>query len=119
VESEEFSVTCEARDGHVVVAVRGELDELTAPELDGELARAVDGRPVVVDLSDVSFISSAGLHVLLKDRRPGKPAIVCPVGNVSRVLDIVGARRTTPVFPDLASALTSLGLGADGHSART
>ena len=113
MEPSEFSVSTETRDGCHVITVCGELDELTAPALHEELERA-DGNQAVVDLSNVSFISSRALHVLLRPRPQGRPAVVCPSGSVSRILDIVGARRAIPVFPDLPSALMSLSL-ADGN----
>ena len=115
MESSEFSVRAESRDGHVVIRVSGELDELTAPDLDGELNRCVDGKPVVVDLSGVTFISSSALHVLLRPRPGGRPAVVCPSRNITRILDIVGARRAIPIFADLDAAVSSLTLSADGR----
>jgi anti-anti-sigma factor len=53
--------------GFQIVVVRGELDELSAPELE----RAIDASPrvwpLVIDLSGIEFMS-AGLHVLLRER---------------------------------------------------
>lgn len=53
----------------VVVQVGGELDMLTAPRLSAQLDRAeavvVPPAPVVLDLTGLTFIGSAGLAVLL------------------------------------------------------
>jgi anti-sigma B factor antagonist len=56
------------RDGSLILIVDGEIDIGTAPMLDQELARAQAGdqATVVVDLDQVSFIDSTGLHVLIK-----------------------------------------------------
>jgi anti-sigma B factor antagonist len=58
-------------DGSVVVTVAGELDTLTAPDLraalDGALADPTCRR-LVLDLSGVTFLSSAGLSVLVTTR---------------------------------------------------
>ena len=109
MEPYEFSLTTETRQGRTVIVVRGDLDELSAPNLDEELDRADE--PAIVDLTAIPYMSSAGIHVLLKSRQ-SKPAIVCPTGNVSRVLDVVAARRTIAIFPDVASALVSLSAAA-------
>lgn len=56
----------EAR-GHVVVRVRGEIEALTAPRLADAVTEALGrGRPVVVDLTDVTFLDSAGLTALIR-----------------------------------------------------
>lgn len=53
----------------VVVRVAGELDTLTAPAVDAQLTAAqadlVAPGPLVVDLSDLTFMSSAGLALLV------------------------------------------------------
>src|ERR1700722_7244620 len=48
------------------VHVAGELDLLTAPQLERTLHDAqVHNRVVVIDMREVGFIDSAGIHVLL------------------------------------------------------
>jgi anti-anti-sigma factor len=106
---EQFSISAGVREGFQILVVRGELDELTAPELDAAIDGHRDGRPVVVDLSETEFVSSAGLHALMRDRRESL-AIVCPPGNVRRVLDIVQADLHLPLFSDLDTATQSLTL---------
>ena len=108
---EEFSLSVGSHDGFRVLVVRGEVDELTAPELEAALGK-LDGAPraVIVDLTAVSFMSSAGVNVLLRER--GAPtALVCPAGAiVSRILEIVEANKTVPVFDSLDQATQSLPL---------
>jgi len=106
---EQFSIATGIREGFQILVVRGELDELTAPELDAAIDGHRDGMPVVVDLSQTQFVSSAGLHALMRDRRESL-AIVCPPGNVRRVLDIIQADLRLPIFSDLDTAAQSLTL---------
>jgi anti-sigma B factor antagonist len=58
----------EDRDGCLVLAVRGEVDLSTGERLAetaGEVLRQAGGRPVVLDLLAVDFLSSSGLGVLV------------------------------------------------------
>jgi anti-sigma B factor antagonist len=90
-----------------VVSLRGELDCQTAPELAAALAGATDGgRPIVVDLSELEFIDSSGLHVLMSGANSdGRRILVCPPGNVARVLAIVRADKALLVYEELDAAL--------------
>jgi anti-sigma B factor antagonist len=52
--------------GDRLILVHGELDIATAPRLAGLLTRLRERRhPVVLDLSEVAFMDSSGLNVLL------------------------------------------------------
>ncbi|HZG90141.1 MAG TPA: STAS domain-containing protein [Pseudonocardia sp.] len=63
-----MTVSREDRDGCVVLAVRGEVDLSTGgrlAEAAGDALQAANGRPVVLDLLAVEFLSSSGLGVLV------------------------------------------------------
>ena len=48
------------------IAVEGRLDTMTAPELEAELNKSLDGaETLTMDFSKLEYISSAGLRVLL------------------------------------------------------
>ena len=75
----------------------GELDMSTAPQLREELTRVTSegARHVTVDLSDLVFIDSTGLSVLitgLKRLRQdgGDMALRSPTAGTRRVLEITG-----------------------------
>ena len=52
------------------VTVEGRLDTITAPELDAELTTALNGiEKLVFDFSELEYISSAGLRVLLSAQK--------------------------------------------------
>ena len=58
----------ESSEGAVtIVAVKGRLDSLTAPDLGERLssALATPGRRLLIELSQLEYISSAGFRVLL------------------------------------------------------
>ncbi|MBV5242462.1 STAS domain-containing protein [Mycolicibacterium sp. PAM1] len=69
--SGKFTVT-PRRDGDLLVLrVTGDLDVLTAPTLSTHLDIALADAPpvVIVDISDVSFLSSAGIGLLVETHR--------------------------------------------------
>ena len=99
-------------DGEVeVVAVSGEIDIASAPRLITGLNDAVGNceLPVVVDLTDVGFMDSTGLALLLNAhrrlaRRDQGFAVVCAHGPVHRVFEITDMLGTLNVRPDRESA---------------
>jgi anti-sigma B factor antagonist len=102
---------CTTRMGGAQAAwihVAGELDLLTAPQLKRTLRDAqLHNRVVVLDMRDVSFIDSAGLHLLLAASQQVKPdgtqLRVIPSPVVSRMLGLGGGRWQIPTI-DLAEA---------------
>lgn len=54
----------------LVIEVGGRLDTTTAPQLDSEIKASLDGvTELVMDLSEMEYISSAGLRVLLSAQK--------------------------------------------------
>lgn len=105
----EFSVSTGVREGFEVVVVCGDIDETTAPKLQAAIEQRRDGRPIIVDMHGVSFISSAGLHVLFHDGTVSALAGLSD-GN-ARVFAMIGASRCVPMFPDVTIVIQSLALG--------
>jgi anti-anti-sigma factor len=68
----------------VTVALVGELDISTAPEVERQLARVEQGRPTLLalDLRELSFIDSTGLRLVLaadgRARKEGRDFVVIP-----------------------------------------
>jgi len=61
-----MNITIKSLGGVTVVTVDGSIDSKTAPELQQKILEATAGtNMMVIDLSAVSFVSSAGLRVLL------------------------------------------------------
>ncbi|HET9074085.1 MAG TPA: STAS domain-containing protein [Solirubrobacteraceae bacterium] len=90
-----FQVEVSREDRRAILRLRGELDVSSSPALEDELSR-VSGLPVIVlDLSDLEFIDSTGLGVLVKSHQRvrdegGRLAIVEGGGQVRRLLELTG-----------------------------
>lgn len=107
-----FEVAVSERAGARVVTAVGEVDVSTAPELRQCLRDQPDGAIVVVDLSDVTFLDSTGLGVLvaaLKRVRDGVDGgelhLVVNRPQVTKVLEVTGLSTVFSIFPTLAEAL--------------
>ena len=96
----------------VVVQASGELDMLTAPRLSAQLDQAeaivVPPAPVVLDLTGLTFLGSAGLAVLLSHHERcaalGSTLRIRPGGRaVTRPLAMTALDRVLNLVPELAS----------------
>jgi anti-sigma B factor antagonist len=65
-----FTIQDDRRNGVTRLALRGELDLGTAPKLEGHLRQVEqDGvQAVLLDLRDLTFVDSTGLHTFVKAR---------------------------------------------------
>jgi anti-anti-sigma factor len=57
---------------HVVLAVRGEIDMANAADLDAalrDLVERADGHPLVLDASELAFLDSTAVKVLVRAQR--------------------------------------------------
>jgi anti-sigma B factor antagonist len=87
-------------EGHVVVALGGELDCMSEEELARVLAGVIGERhpKLTVDLAEVSFMDSSGLRCLVEAARKAASlgsqlVAVRAHGIVRRVLDVSGVGR--------------------------
>lgn len=107
-ETTDFSVeTIGATDPVPVLAVHGQADLHTAPELRSALSQVIDAgaKGVVVDLSEATFIDSMTLGVLLgavKRLRPsgGKVGVVCADPHIRRIFEITLLDRVFSIHAD-------------------
>ena len=103
----------EKRDAAVLVRLTGELDLYNAHIVREQLLAQVAGDPerLVVDLSEVTFIDSTGLGVLIEAR--GKLAnrraflLVAPTVETRRALEISGLARHFAVHESVDEALAA------------
>jgi anti-sigma B factor antagonist len=72
---ETFGTQASRSNGQAYVRVRGEIDLYTAPQLWETIDAAIAGAPheLVIDLSDVSFLDSTGLSVLVRAHKRLRP----------------------------------------------
>lgn len=99
-------------DTTAVVTVVGEVDMLTAPQLDEVLAEVLDRQPakLVVDLTEVGFFASAGLSALVAayQQAGGNTALRVVATNSATVrpLQITALDRKIPVLPSVDEAVS-------------
>jgi anti-anti-sigma factor len=99
-----------------VARFEGDIDLPRARELEPELFRAVGNEALglVVDLSGVRHIDSAGVRLLFQlaarlELRRQRLAVVVPTGSsVRRVLDLVGLDASAQLAPTVDEAITGL-----------
>jgi anti-sigma B factor antagonist len=111
------SITVEHAAGSVtVVEVAGEQDIHSAPSLRETLAVALDGGPVIVDMTPAAFVDSSILGVVLgafrRARDDGRQFAVV-IGDqahlaVRRVFDVTGLVRVMPVYSTRAAAMDAM-----------
>ena len=105
-----------SEDDVVIAALRGEIDLANARAIGSLVAGAVpnDATGLVVDLSDVTYLDSSGVHLVfdLSERlvaRQQRLALVVPeTSRISRVLDLVNVKAVLPVTPTAAEAVEAV-----------
>jgi anti-anti-sigma factor len=102
-EAEPFDVRLEPERDRVRVIPVGELDVATVGELDAKLRELIDAgfRTFVVDLRELTFMDSTGLHWCLAldavARRDGMELVLIPgLRSVQRVFEIAGLDERLP-----------------------
>jgi anti-anti-sigma factor len=99
-------------DPNVVVAeAAGELDLTNANDFEDRLGDAADSRAVALDLTRVSFVDSAALHVLFRlARRFGDRfgIVLDPSSPIARTFGIVGLDTATRIRESTSELLDEL-----------
>jgi anti-anti-sigma factor len=105
----DFSIGASFVDGQVVLALRGEVDVLTAPEFDAFFEATIGRghRTVMLDLVGLRFMDASGLTVIAHhaDRLEalgGTLTIRTPAALIRQMLDITGFARLVLLGDDEA-----------------
>lgn len=119
-----LQVAAEPTGDALILRLEGELDLAGAPRLTAAVeawpASPAAGRPLVLDLSGVSFMDSTGVRVLVDAARTARQdeqalALLNPSPAVTRVLDLVDLRRSFVEIADLeAGTLARVGARRQG-----
>ncbi|MCZ4120951.1 anti-sigma factor antagonist [Streptomyces sp. H39-S7] len=95
-----------------VVSIRGELDYDAAAELQRQLSdqMALGYRHLMLDLSQMPFMDSSGLRVVLELIRDigqagGRVLLVAPAPAVRRLLELTGVSLMNPLYDTIEDAL--------------
>jgi len=97
-----------------VISLIGDLDSNTAPTTETEMTRHVAaGCCLALDLSQLRYISSAGLRVLLMigkqlKMQGGRWAFCGLSDEIADIMEMTGFSGFFTVYPDLKTALSNL-----------
>ena len=92
-----------------ILTASGRIDALTGAETERACHEALRQDPrVALDLREVTYLSSAGLRVLLATlklaaSRNGAFALIAPKEGVREILDMSGFSRIIPIVDDVAN----------------
>lgn len=108
----------ELHDGIRLIKLEGRLDLNGTYSIEVQFVNrcAGDGVRALVDLSEVSYVSSVGIPMLVNTAksvvsRGGKMAFINPQENVFKVLELVGVTQFIPIYESLKQAITHFGAG--------
>jgi anti-anti-sigma factor len=111
---DELRISVTAGPAHTLVTLAGECDLHTGRQLRDVLTSEVTrgARRVILDLSELSFMDSTGMQVLLSvwtvlNVRGGALALVAPQPVVARILELTGADQYISVYGSLEDAQTA------------
>jgi anti-sigma B factor antagonist len=112
----EFALAQERVDAATqVIAVRGEIDLFTAPELKTALNETIEGGTsrLVVDLQETTFLDSTALGVLIGTvkrlrTREGRLTIVNVDENIAKTFEITGLDQIFTIRASRDDALAAL-----------
>ena len=101
-------------NGSVVAVPKGRIDGLNAGEFGEALSKAVDDtcKILIVDFSEMVYISSAGLRAILSQAkamraREGRLDICAPPENILEVFKISGFDQILSIHDTRAAALAA------------
>lgn len=99
----------------VIMTVRGRMDAITATEFDKEIGVIIGNREklIIIDLSGLDYISSAGLRSMLSASKTlkgeGGNIILTSLKDVVReVFEISGFSAILPIYESVETALLKI-----------
>jgi anti-sigma B factor antagonist len=101
-------------DGHVVVALCGELDYVYASDAEATItALMARGQRLIVDMSALDFMDCSSLSVLLRVQRMARQAggdviLAAPQRHVRRLLALTGKDDAFCVHASMEAAAVSI-----------
>lgn len=108
-----MQVSLSQRNEIIILSVAGRVDALTAKQLaDALQAQSSQSHHLVVDLSAVQYLGSAGVHALLSALREhrargGDLRVSGAQKSVQQVLELSGFASVARLFADIDAAVAS------------
>lgn len=110
-----MEITQAEQEGIIMLELKGRLDTLSSSELERKLTDLITQKEykLVLDFSQLDFISSSGLRVLLAAGKQLKSAsgkmVLCALKeHVKEVFDVAGFTMLFSIFPSAEIALKEL-----------
>lgn len=103
------------------IKVQGSVNSTNAAEFEKELLGVISGQEMTIDAEDLTYISSAGLRVLLKAKKQlgGQLVLENVRSDVFDILDMTGFTEILTVRKAMrqisVEGLTEIGHGQNGH----
>jgi anti-sigma B factor antagonist len=101
-------------NNHHVLPLEGEIDLHVSPRISASLGAMIGDKPkqVVVDLTNVTYIDSSGLAVLIEGMQNveaygGRFALVGLQAGVRPIFEIARLDQVFRIFPDADAALSA------------
>ncbi|KAA0582606.1 STAS domain-containing protein [Azospirillum sp. Sh1] len=111
-----MNITEQSVNGVTVLRAEGRIDSGNAGEFESALLSAIgaEGTRLVVDMAQLSYISSAGLRCLLVAAKAartkrGSIALSAMAPHIREVFDVSGFSSLFEIHADAAAAVTALG----------
>ncbi|WP_207837943.1 STAS domain-containing protein [Williamsia soli] len=108
-----LSVVTRQRQGTTILSVEGEIDLLTAPQLTEALLTAItaESRCLIIDLTGTTFLSSAGMQVLIDAQSAVSPSghlgVVANGPATAGIMKLVGLDNILTISPTVDAAITT------------
>lgn len=111
-----LEIDTENHDTHSVCRPKGELDAYTVGQFRDALQEVGDVERLIIDLSEVPFMDSAGLGALIGGIRRtrdsgGEVAVTSNRPTITRLLQNTGFDSIVPVTDDIDGAIEALEQG--------
>ena len=103
-----------------ILVIAGELDFEISPQLKAHIMRAIKAgtRRLILDLSDVTFVDSTAIGVLvaaaerLNEYAGGSLSVVCTHEKVIQIFEITGLESVVTVHASCEDALAAIAAGS-------
>ena len=98
-------------NGVPVIALQGEVDVYTAPQLKQQMIPLLEAgtKQMLIDLTQVEYFDSTALGVLIGGlkrmrERDGNLSLVCPSPRIRRVFEITGLDKIFDIYNSMEDA---------------
>jgi len=110
-----LEITSEKHGKAMVISVRGQIDTVSAPALDKQISDLIarNEENLIADLSELDYISSAGLRSFLiaakeLKSRNGRLVLACPKPEVMKIFRVSGFSAILTICDSIESAVAEI-----------